>query len=722
MIREIRNQKYDKKRSFLSYKAVFIAIILLLALFSVFAIADNNNFVSQVSVSYSFDRPVVERVMVGDTVYDRVFLPGAPCSGNHGEPCLPAKGSYILLPQNTKITDIRVITGEKVSLGSGYNVMPVQQPVPLSQMDSAQFTVPDRNIYNSDQLFPGELFDIVGTYRFRGYEILVLMLHPVQYLPVIGDLFYYKDLAVSVGTMEDEYINGLYRGLEKDRLDVMKKVDNPAVAQIYTEKIRSISLEDNYDLLILTTDEFEQGFEPLKNAHNDDGTNTVIKTLTDIGGGTPENIRDFIRDEYVNNGIEYVLIGGDDNRIPAKDLYVEAYGYEVYDMPSDVYYACLDGTYNYDGDDKWGEPNDGDGGGDVDLVDEVYVGRACVGSTSEVNHFIDKTIDYMDSADDVYLKQVLMVGEWIGFGGIAEYGGNYLDELIDGSINHGYTTAGIPSNEYNVTTLYDRDWPGNDWPKEEIVGHINNGTHIINHLGHGGIQSAMKMGIPDIYSLINDRYCFVYSQTCLAGHFDGVDCFAEYLNVKTDHGAFAVIMNARYGWGITNSTDGPSQRFHREFWDAVFGEYISVISMAHQDSKEDNLWRINEDCMRWCYYGLNLFGDPSIGFPLPPRPVIEIGDITGKIGITTVVRNIGDSDATDVEWTITVTGGILNLINKTVSGTIPVLNVDAEEAISLCLFFGLGSILISVMVSCNEGSSDEETAEGKILIFFTVVS
>ena len=37
-------------------------------------------------------------------------------------------------------------------------------------------------------------------------------------------------------------------------------------------------------------------------------------------------------------------------------------------------------------------------------------------------------------------------------------------------------------------------------------------------------------------------------------------------------GAFAVIMNARYGWGTRNSTDGPSQRFDRQFWDVALGD------------------------------------------------------------------------------------------------------------------------------------------------------
>ena len=125
----------------------------------------------------------------------------------------------------------------------------------------------------------------------------------------------------------------------------------------------------------------------------------------------------------------------------------------------------------------------------------------------------------------------------------------------------------------------------------------------------------MKFYNSDVSSLTNTDLCFLYSQTCLAGHFDGsTDCWAEYMNIKTDNAAFALIMNARYGWGSSYSTDGPNQRFNREFWDAVFDENKTDLGSANHDSKEDNLYRVNEECMRWCYYEVNLFGDPTVTF------------------------------------------------------------------------------------------------------------
>ena len=124
----------------------------------------------------------------------------------------------------------------------------------------------------------------------------------------------------------------------------------------------------------------------------------------------------------------------------------------------------------------------------------------------------------------------------------------------------------------------------------------------------------MKMTSTDVMNFLhNDNHFFLYSQGCMAGQFDLADCVTEYMTIKSDYAAFAAVTNARYGWG-NSTTDGPSQRFDREFWDAVFNpaEAKIEISKANSDSKEDNIYRINESCMRWCTYELNVFGDPSI--------------------------------------------------------------------------------------------------------------
>ena len=603
-----------------SLKPYFIAIILLLLSFSTLTPASCSPSDDTLLVTYSFQKPMIETIDIEGTVYDRVLLPDCSPAGNSGEPMVPSKGAYVLLPPKSKVSNILIKPGEKIILGTEFTVEPTSKPIPLSQAISHSVPTPDATIYNANAFYPGSLYTEVGTYSFRGYNLLVLLLHPIQYNPVTGELSYYKSLEVSIETIADDTSANLFRGLEKDKIEVMKKVDNPELSeQYYKEIAKPSSMNKDCDLLIITTDSLKNNFEPLKQAHNATGVDTVIKTLTDIGSSNLEDIRNYIRDAYTNWEIDYVLIGGDDNIIPDPWLWVfgldeNTTPYDTY-LPSDIYYACLDGPYNFDNDDKWGEPTDGENGSDVDLVAEVYVGRACVDNAAEAINFVTKTIAYINKdPEDDYLKNACFAGEYMGNYGIATWGGNYMDQLINGSTDDGYTTVGISSNEYNITTLYDRDWPGNNWPKSEIMSIISDGFHIINHLGHSSYTYNMKMDTSDVQSITNNKYCFIYSQGCMAGGFDDGDCIAEYFTVKTNHSAFAVIMNARYGWFWSYSTDGDSQRFQREFWDAVFGENTPEIGKANHDSKEDNLYIIGRSCIRWVYYETNLFGDPCLSF------------------------------------------------------------------------------------------------------------
>jgi len=144
---------------------------------------------------------------------------------------------------------------------------------------------------------------------------------------------------------------------------------------------------DTYSHVIITNDSLASSFSTLRDHRIAKGMSSTIVTTEWIyanyaGDDNQMRIRNFIRDYYQNKGTEYVLLGGYNGIIPARMLWVIAYDpdpggpYEDY-MPSDIYYGCLDGNYNSNGNNKWGEPNDGPGGSDVDLTFEVHIGRAC---------------------------------------------------------------------------------------------------------------------------------------------------------------------------------------------------------------------------------------------------------------------------------------------------------------------------------------------------------
>ena len=70
-------------------------------------------------------------------------------------------------------------------------------------------------------------------------------------------------------------------------------------------------------------------------------------------------------------------------------------------------------------------------------------------------------------------------------------------------------------------------------------------------------------------------------------------------------------------------------------------------------------------------------------------------EVIGGLGVTVDISNVGDEDATDIDWSITVNGGILGFINKSINGNIPLIKPDETEKKTV-IPFGLGPITITV--------------------------
>jgi hypothetical protein len=106
----------------------------------------------------------------------------------------------------------------------------------------------------------------------------------------------------------------------------------------------------------------------------------------------------------------------------------------------------------------------------------------------------------------------------------------------------------------------------------------------------------------------------------------------------------------------------------------------------------------------------------------PPHPILEIGEITGGLGkANAVISNVGDTAANDVNWSISVTGGIIGRIDVLTEDSIASLGVGEDFAVSTDSFiFGLGSLYIVVTANCLEAipTSVEKTAEGIVFIVF----
>jgi len=619
---------------------------------------------SAVTVLYtaSFDEPIIEKV--GE--YDRVTISGCESwPGRDGTPVVPGRTLRLLIPEGYEAESVKVTPlGTENLAVSGLTLEPTGERMPLSQIaQSTEPTLPDPEIYESNKPYPalpcGDAFlQTKGVRNGKRFNFIVLALFPLEYDPLKGELKLHRDIRVEI-KLRTKSQTTLQRQISKqvrteDLNEIRRLVDNPEVVDTYVDNASQGSPQaqtsplDSYEYVVITTNLFRDAtgdntFETLCQSKRDKGITATIVTVEDdiypnyTGTDYQEKIRNFIIDYYENHETHYILLGGSANEVPPRKLWVEAWPGSSYktNIPSDSYYGCLDGNYNSDGDGKWGEPTDGPGGGEVDLYAEVFVGRAPVENLSDMRNIVRKTLAYESSSDD-YLTLPYAVGEHLGFGGDSQYAKKSMEEIRLGSSMHDYTTMGFedsPSADfYDTQVLYDADVR---WSKSQLINIINEGTHMLNHLGHANYTYDMKLYTSDLSSLTNDKYFFAYSQGCMPGGFDTNECFAEVVTTM-EEGAFAAIMNARYGWGMRNSTDGPSQNFHRELWDAIFAENMPNLGRMNQDSKEDNIGKINNECIRWCMYELNLFGDPELEIQTGSGYLLRVSDNPAGSGSVTL--------------------------------------------------------------------------------------
>jgi hypothetical protein len=122
--------------------------------------------------------------------------------------------------------------------------------------------------------------------------------------------------------------------------------------------------------------------------------------------------------------------------------------------------------------------------------------------------------------------------------------------------------------------------------------------------------------------------------------------------VETPHGAFAVIMNARYGLGSENTLYAPSQILDESFFTALFTENLRQLGKANHFSKESHIWHIDENGIRWVYYETNLLGDPEVQIKpkIDEEPPITTLSYTGTSGENEWYISSGDIVLTAIDY------------------------------------------------------------------------
>ena len=378
-------------------------------------------------------------------------------------------------------------------------------------------------------------------------------------------------------------------------------------------------------MVIVTDATLVPAFRRLADAHGRLGLTTRVRTLQAIRDAYPagrddaERIRLFLKDARADWGIDFALMGGDEPLIPMRRAYVDGLPHvlepPVVLLPTDQYYACLDGDWNADGDDRWGElpnPVTGDPGDDADVIPELCVGRAPVTTRQQAQDFVNKTLQTLSRPAvtdpfDVLLAAGTAFGS-IFFAPEAEAAKADIESATDASTTRLYEDAA--------------SWPGAlPLTESSLLAGLETGPEIAMLFGSGGsgtfaldsdaldlVQAADLLGLENRDSFSHTVVLSAYTTT------PGILSIGGALVLAKRGGSASVL-------GPTDvEFVAVSQAYIERYLEQGLVEHAATIGEALRAGVRDPVSALTTGYARLTYFGNTLLGDPALPFPVGPQP------------------------------------------------------------------------------------------------------
>ena len=352
------------------------------------------------------------------------------------------------------------------------------------------------------------------------------------------------------------------------------------------------------DYLIIAYDGFCEAMIPLLWHRETQGLRVRIVGLQDVyddfnyGIESPYAIRDFLgyaRDNWTKPSPLYVLLVGDAtydyrdyegwgeiNYLPTKMVHDS-----VGEVCGDNWYACLDGTNDYEAD--------------------LFVGRFPARNTNDVAVMIGKTMDYEAASPEKLWARTAMF--------VADNDESRFEEICE-------STSGYMPEDYAGTNLFLKNYATAALCRNDVITNLNRGALIVNYAGHGTHDywaGENIFGVSYVRYLTNNvALPFVVTPTCMNGLFDmphsygaGYWSLGEVLVRTNGRGAVAALCPS-------SMSEPPEQkRLVDGLFQAVFSEGRFEVGPAVARAKEI-LNATTGEASRVASRTFILFGDPAL--------------------------------------------------------------------------------------------------------------
>ena len=299
-------------------------------------------------------------------------LSGAYPETEEGFPSLPGLPWSIHLPAGEKAISI-ASNAIWETIADNIVIPPLPAPTPLIPDVEVTSARAVDEVYSFDGFWPLEPAQLTGTGFRNGLPEAEVLVFPLRWNPVTGELQKLVSLEIEIRT-----------------------------APLADRPFCSGAKDDDFKRMLIVTDSsLESIFQLLADRRTDQGILTEVVTMdavyaTSSGRDDAEKLRNFVKDYYTVNGLDFLLLGGDTDLVPFRYAYAmtcEAGLHPREDsLPCDLYFSDLDGTWDANMNDIFGEVDD-----EVDLHPDIFVGRATVENVTEAQVRVNKIRAHEDA-------------------------------------------------------------------------------------------------------------------------------------------------------------------------------------------------------------------------------------------------------------------------------------------------------------------------------------
>jgi len=598
-------------------------------------------------------RPAISTVNVSGEIYNAISVSGYSLTADVSNPRLPMQSMSFAVPPDSYIytESMQFQCNELETIKLNHTLLPAQEPVTNDTLDDWEFTEPNSTTYAQTAAYPEMEREFVSDNYIRGWRIVNFNVYPVRYAPASNEIQYCSDADITFDYYtQNEPTITQYDDNFKPFIDGLVK--NPDKTDHWRDF--EICAGDCYDYVIITGDEFQDEFQKLADWKTRKGIRAKVTNISSInstynGSDLQERIRAYIKWEVDFNNIEWVVLGGDVDVVPVRYLYnadtrANDAGYDDnwdnLSTPSDYYYAGLNGTWDQDGDGKYGEraylnTNNID---EADWYADVYVGRFPVNTTAEVRRVVNKTIRYeTDPGDGTagnWENKALFIGAISNY----DYEGNGYGATDEAELKDHIDVNHTPQS-YSITKLYETTWDyppvRHDLTEDAVLGNLSTGFGIVNTAGHGGPgiiwrkydtdENSSSRGCtwtPFFRALSADslgnggKLPLWYSDACLVGAFDYKNDFVvgERL-ILAENGSIAFVGATRITWYYINDLTRGNRELDWRFWQEFFNYSDYHPGSTLYRSKMNLIaggWTPGNEGQRKDLLAYNLLGDPEV--------------------------------------------------------------------------------------------------------------